>query len=96
MATPRYVVTVKEIDETERQISFQADSHDDIIHLAEKIGADNARTLRLLVGAKLLGVVLREQRDNPQFKEFLPQFITFMQTIKKSLVRNEEKENTPC
>jgi hypothetical protein len=50
--------------------------------LAVKVGAEDPRALRLLMGLKLLGGVLMEDRDNPLYKDFLPQFGAFMQALK--------------
>ncbi len=82
MTKHSYTITVEDADEAGRRLSFQVNSHDDIMLLAGKVGADDPHKLRLLLGVKLLGGALLEDRDNPLYKEFLPRFGAFMQTLK--------------
>ncbi len=50
--------------------------------MATRIGADDDRKLRLLIGLKLLGEELLEDRENSLYAEFLPHFGEFMRGLK--------------
>ncbi|WP_300155270.1 DUF3861 family protein [Solidesulfovibrio sp.] len=82
MAMHRYDITVEEAQGERRRLACEASSHDDLMALAGTVVADDPRALRLLLGAKLLGGVLLEDRDNPLYKDFLPQFGAFMRALK--------------
>lgn len=84
MTKHSYATTVEGAGEDGRRLFFLMHGHDDIMLLAEKAGPDDPNKLRLLLGAKLLGGVLLEDRDNPLYKDFLPQFAAFMQALKAS------------
>ncbi len=45
---------------------------------------DDESAKAFAVGLKLLGEVLLENKDVPLFKEFMPQFVQFIQALKKS------------
>ncbi len=81
-----YTITVEPADAAGgERLEFQAESHDDILALARKVGRDDPRRLRLLVGLKLLGGVLLEDKGNPLYQDFLPQFGRFMQRLKAAI-----------
>ena len=88
MSKHSYTVTVDETGQAGRRLYFPMHSHDDIMLLAEKAGADDPNRLRLLLGVKLLGGALLEDRDNPLYANFLPHFAAFMQALKAS--RNQD------
>jgi hypothetical protein len=50
MTKHSYTITVEDADEAGRRLSFQVNSHDDIMLLAGKVGADDPHKLRLLLG----------------------------------------------
>ena len=84
-----YKVTVESlaasgVEEAPGQLSFIAPCHEDILALAARVGADNDKKLRLLVGLKLLGEVLLEDKENPLYGEFLPHFGNFMRALKEA------------
>lgn len=66
------------------KMEFLAESHDDILALARRIGKTEDRDLAFLVGLKLFGEILLSDRDNPRYKDFLPHFGAFMKAIKES------------
>ncbi|NDY58411.1 DUF3861 family protein [Desulfovibrio sulfodismutans] len=82
MTKHSYTVTVDEAGEAGRRLVFPMHSHDDIMLLAEKAGADDPNNLRLLLGVKLLGGILLEDRDDPLYTNFRHHFAAFMQAIK--------------
>lgn len=87
MSKHAYTITVEPVDQFSagaKRLSFRATSHDDILAIAEKIGDDEKR-LRLLLGVKLFGGVMLEDRDNPLFKEYAPHFGEFMKKLKKTM-----------
>lgn len=63
-------------------ITFTAPCHEDILALAARVGADDDKKLRLLIGLKLLGEVLLKDRENPLNAEFLKHFGEFMHGLK--------------
>lgn len=87
MGKHRYRITVEPLDalESAGSLQFQAESHDDILALADRVGRNDERQLRLLVGLKLFSGVLLEDKDNPLYQDFLPHFGQFMKKIKGSV-----------
>ncbi|MBU3846458.1 MAG: DUF3861 domain-containing protein [Candidatus Acinetobacter avistercoris] len=69
-------------------LEFTAYNHDDLFkvlaHLQKTELVDEESTKALAIGLKLFGEVLLLNKDVTIFKEFLPQFIQFIQTLKKS------------
>lgn len=63
---------------------FLAENHDDILALAARTGASGDKDRAFLVGLKLLGEVLLEDRNNPLYHDFIPHFGEFMKRIKQS------------
>lgn len=61
---------------------FTAENHDDIVALAQRIGASDDKALAFLVGLKLFGEAMLEDRDNPLYSEILPAFGVFMKKLK--------------
>lgn len=89
MTQHTYTITIEETapaaeDCAPRKLQFQTVSHDDMLQLAQKAGADNPAALRLLLGVKLLGECILADKENPLFKEFQPHFGAFMRSLKAS------------
>ncbi|SCM77508.1 conserved hypothetical protein [uncultured Pleomorphomonas sp.] len=83
MAKHRFRVTVDAVPEAaERPLSFEFDSHDDLIALADRLGKTGDDDLLFLVGLKLFGEALLARRDDPLFKDFRPHFGELMKAIK--------------
>lgn len=61
---------------------FTAENHDDIIALAQRTGAADDKSRAFLVGLKLFGEAMLEDRDNPLYAEILPAFGAFMKKLK--------------
>jgi len=86
MAKHRFRLTVDSLapsDETARQLSFEFDSHDDVIALAERLGKTTDDDLLFFVGLKLFGEALLARRDDPLLRDFRPHFGALMKTIKE-------------
>lgn len=69
----------------ESPIIFNAPSHEDIKQILEKAKKNNLDenlATRFVIGLKLLGEVLLEDKDNPLFKELKPHFGEVMKIIK--------------
>jgi hypothetical protein len=92
----RYRVTLEYISDPEgnpqqgKSLIFEASSHDEIIGIVEFVRKsellDTETTTALIVGQKLFGEVVLENRTNPMFSEFWPHFLEFMKKF-KSLVK---------
>lgn len=70
---------------------FEARSHDEMIGLVELTRSSNLFdaqiTAAFVVGQKLFGGVMLENRGNSLFAEFWPHFIDFMKKLKTSVKR---------
>jgi hypothetical protein len=82
-----YKISIEALGADSGRIEFETDSHDDILALASRVAKGDARTLRFLVGLKLFGEALREGRDTPLYRDFLPHFGEFMKRLKTSAVK---------
>ncbi|MBS4431749.1 DUF3861 family protein [Pectobacterium punjabense] len=82
-----YQITVEEKDEQQRTLSFEFSLHDDLFKLLEKVDGKMDMTLEqtqaFMVGLKLFGEVMMQQRKHPLFKEFAAPFREFMMNLKK-------------
>lgn len=94
MKQHEYQITVKHIADEKgnpstynEDLIFTAYNHDDIFkvlkHLQHKELTDEESMKSFTVGLKLMGEVLLENKDIPLFKEFLPQLIEFIKSLKK-------------
>ncbi|AYH01873.1 DUF3861 domain-containing protein [Pectobacterium parmentieri] len=82
-----YQITVEEKDEQKRTLSFAFSLHDDLLKLLEKVDGKMdmtpEQTQAFMVGLKLFGEVMMQQRKHPLFKEFAAPFREFMMNLKK-------------
>jgi len=95
MKQHRYRVTLEYLADaagTEQQaepLVFEAGSHDEIfgiVDLARKAELmDKETTTTLIVGQKLFGEVVMENRTNPLFADFWPHFLEFMKKFKSQV-----------
>lgn len=87
-----YRITVEYLSDAEgnpqqsEPLVFEAASHDEIHGIVELVRnseiLDAQSTAALVVGQKLLGGVVKDNRKNPVFAEFWPQFVAFMKSFK--------------
>lgn len=88
----RYRLVLKEVElrdgeKSDKTIDFEFENHDDILALIEKVQQkglfeDKDKTTQFILGLKLFGEVMLEQRDNPLFEGFLPAFGDLMKRLK--------------
>lgn len=64
-------------------LTFLAGNHDDILALADRTGAHDDKDRAFLIGLKLLGEALLDDRENPLYSDFTPHFRDFMKRIKQ-------------
>ncbi len=94
MKQHKYQISVKHFVDPKGQPStytedlvFTAYNHDDIFKVLEKLQQkkiiDEESMKSFAVGLKLMGEVLLENKHIPLFKDFSPQFIEFIKSIKK-------------
>ncbi|MCO8080838.1 MULTISPECIES: DUF3861 domain-containing protein [Acinetobacter] len=94
MKQHKYQISVRHLVDPKGQPStytedlvFTAYNHDDIFKVLEKLQQkkiiDEESMKSFAVGLKLMGEVLLENKDIPLFKDFSPQFIEFIKSIKK-------------
>ena len=95
MKQHHYKITVEHVTDAKGEPStydapmiFDAYNHDDLFKVLEKIQEKNLfdedKTKAFAVGLKLFGETLLENKANPLFKEFLPEFIEFMTKLKSA------------
>ena len=95
MKQHEYDITVKHIADAKGNAStytealqFKAYNHDDIFKVLGFIQnskiLDDESAKAFAVGLKLFGEVMLENKELPLFKEFMPQFIEFMKTLKRT------------
>jgi len=87
MGRHAYKISIEALGADSGRLEFETESHDDILALAARIAKGDARTLRFLVGLKLFGEALREERDSPLYRDFLPHFGEFIKKLKTSAVK---------
>lgn len=95
MKQHRYRVTLEYISDPDgnpqqgKSLFFETGNHDEIIGIVELVRQStlmNAETTAaLVVGQKLFGEVVLENRKNPIFSEFWPHFLDFMKKFKGSV-----------
>lgn len=90
MAGHRFKITVEHLADpkgtpsTLAPLCFEAENHDNIVALAERVGIHDDDKLAFFVGLKLLGDAMLQDRDNPLYAEFLPAFGSFMKKFKSA------------
>ncbi|MDR1530446.1 MAG: DUF3861 domain-containing protein [Burkholderiales bacterium] len=82
-----YRVTVEELDAS-HQLQFDFDNHDNIFAIVESLRTRDdlvsAREIpQLVMGLKLLGKVIMENRQHPLFSAFSLHFAELMKALKK-------------
>lgn len=87
MPKHKFRITVESVAEADENpvnapLVFTVENHDDIIALAERTGADDDRARAFLVGLKLFGETMLQDRDNPLYAEIQPAFGAFMKKLK--------------
>lgn len=92
MKQHRYRITVEYIADPDghpqqrEPLVFEAGSHDEIlgiVELARKSRLMDEQTMApFVVGQKLFGEVVMENRGNPLFADFWPHFLEFMKKFK--------------
>lgn len=85
MSNHKFRITVESVADADENpvntpLIFTVENHDDIIALAERGDDDRARAF--LVGLKLFGETMLQDRDNPLYAEIQPAFGTFMKKLK--------------
>lgn len=82
-----YKITVTDNNEPGRKLEFDYPVHDEMLGLIEltrdRLGFSEEKHNAFMLGLKLLGEVIIEERKSDLFKEFSPHFKDFMQRIKK-------------
>ena len=81
-------VTLKSGADASRSVSVDFENRDDIFNIIEVIEArnlfaDKNESLEFVLGLKLLGEVILNNRNHPLFCKLKPAFIQFMQKVKK-------------
>lgn len=90
MAKHAFKITVEAVSDQKGNpvvatpLIFRTENHDDILAMVAKFGIREDKQLSFLIGLKLLGESLLEDRDNPLYQEFLPHFGAFMKQIKSA------------
>ena len=88
MAKHKFRITVESVADnkgnavTVSPLVFVAENHDDLIALAERTGATDDQARAFLLGIKLFGEAMLEDRNNPLYAEILPAFGAFMKKLK--------------
>ncbi|MRT92605.1 DUF3861 domain-containing protein [Ancylomarina sp. 16SWW S1-10-2] len=80
----KYKITVEELT-GENTLAFEAESHEDILEIVEKLKThpdfgNDAEAFGL--GLKLFTSVMMKQKSNPLFKNLMPHFKDFMKGLK--------------
>lgn len=74
---------------------FEAGNHDEILGIVELLRSrellDAQTTAAFVVGLKLFGEVMLENRSNPLFSDFWPHFLDFMKKLKGSVKQQEDR-----
>jgi hypothetical protein len=87
MPKHKFRITVESVaDGDEKSVNsplvFTAVNHDNIIALAERAGAKDDSARAFLVGLKLFGEAMLQDRNNPLYAEILLAFGAFMKKLK--------------
>ncbi|KFZ37916.1 hypothetical protein HR45_08745 [Shewanella mangrovi] len=88
----QYRISVEKLDDaqqTTHSLSFNTINHDDIFKILERVdgkfGFSDEQTKSFIVGLKLFGEVMMQERKHPLFEELGPQFKQFMKKLKSSV-----------
>ena len=94
MKKHQYRVTVEYLADADGQpvdaapLQFSAPNHDDVFALVAKMQERSALraddVARFVVGLKLMGEAMLENKDDPLFAALKPHFGEFMKTLKQS------------
>ncbi|WP_032092222.1 MULTISPECIES: DUF3861 domain-containing protein [Pasteurellaceae] len=91
MKQHQYRINVQYLSDHEGQpvnqdITFEAPNHDNLFNIIamteQREGFTPEMAQRFVVGLKLLGEVMLENRDNPLFRQLRPHFMEMMKVIK--------------
>jgi hypothetical protein len=95
MKQHRYRVTLEYLADADgnpqqrEPLVFEAASHDEIFGIVDRVRHrelfDAQTTASFIVGQKLFGGVMLENRSNPLFTEFWPHFMDFMKKLKSAV-----------
>ena len=96
MKQHQYEITLKHIADAQgnpstytEALQFNAYNNDDLFKFLEHLNQanllDDEKTKAFAVGLKLFGEALLENKDLPVFKDFMPQFVQFMKSLKHSI-----------
>ncbi|WP_417760802.1 DUF3861 domain-containing protein [Shewanella sp.] len=87
----QYRITLEKLDQQQQPtqaLSFETENHDDIFAILNKVdgkfGFSDEQTKSFIIGLKLFGEVLMQERKHPLFEELGPQFKQFMMKLKRS------------
>lgn len=100
MKQHQYHVTVQHLADAQgnpssytEKLEFNTSNHDDIFIVLGRLQKaelfDDATTKSFTVGLKLFSEVMIENKNHELFKDFLPQFHTFMKHLKQQ-VKNHD------
>lgn len=87
MAKHKFRITVEYIADNKgnpverKSLGFETENHDNILELVERRAKDDKQR-SFLLGLKLFGEALLEDRENPLYREIGPQFGAFMKAFK--------------
>ncbi|MBJ7222542.1 MULTISPECIES: DUF3861 family protein [unclassified Brenneria] len=88
-----YVITVKDTEQPENEISFQFTSHDDLIKVISlsdgKTALPEEHIYPFLIGMKLFGEVVMLNRKDEMFKKIHPALKEFIGDFKKSIKNSQ-------
>lgn len=85
--TLEYLADPDGVAQERKPLCFETGNHDDIFFIVERMRArgdfSGDQAAAFGVGLKLFSEVMLENKDNPLFASFLPEFINFMKELKK-------------
>jgi len=87
MAKHKFRVTVEYLADnrgnpvTTAPLVFETENHDNILEIADR-RAKTDKQRSFIIGLKLFGESLLEDRENPLYRDFLPHFGAFMKAFK--------------
>jgi hypothetical protein len=100
MKQHRYRVTLEYLVDADgnpqqcKPLVFETVSHDEIFGIVDLVRRrelfDTQTTAAFVVGQKLFGGVMKENRGNPLFSEFWPHLLDFMKKLKGAVKQNEK------
>lgn len=89
MRKHKFRITVEHIEDahgaplSETPLVFHVENHDDILALARRIGTEGDKGFAFLLGLKLLGETLLDDKTNPLYQDFRPHFGEFVKRLKQ-------------